>query len=337
MAERWNLKRLTRWDVLVVAALCLAVVLLEPMLAVRARQSAERRQCAANLAQIGKAMFAYAADYEGALPRAGGPTTVWGPTHNWVAPNRNAAFDLDAAGNGGRASISSSFYLLVKYYEVPTRAFVCRGDEGTTEFNLKKSVGDVPTFTLARAWDFGPPGESCKHYSYSYHLPYGPLALTTSRNPNLAVAADRNPYIKSPAAEAATLAAFKPDLPQFCGTEEQAREGNSRTHGLDGQNVLFLDGRVVFEKRAYCGVGSRSIDGDNIYLTSARPERGSPLGLSPYPGATQPRNEWDSILVQDPPAFGGVGSADAQQVTGIHKSVARPKPCLREVRMTGAR
>ena len=173
MAERWNLKRLTRWDVLVVAAICVALIFLGPMLTARARKGAERRRCAANLAQIGKMMFAYAGDYEGALPRAGGPTTAWGPTHNWVAPNRNAAFDLDAAGSGGRASISSSFYLLVKYYEVPTSAFVCRGDEGTTEFSLEKLVGVVPTFTLARAWDFGPPGESCKHCSYSYHMPYG--------------------------------------------------------------------------------------------------------------------------------------------------------------------
>jgi hypothetical protein len=88
VAEHWNLKRLTRWDVLVVAAICVAVVLLEPMLAARARKGAERKQCAANLGQIGKAKFAYAGDYDGALPRAGGPTTAWGPTHNWVARNR---------------------------------------------------------------------------------------------------------------------------------------------------------------------------------------------------------------------------------------------------------
>ena len=159
MAERWNVKRLTRWDVLVVAVICVALILLEPILAARARKGAERRLCAANLAQIGKAMFAYVGDYEGALPRAGGPTTVWGPTHNWVAPNRNAAFDLDPAGNGGRASISASFYLLVKYYEVPTSAFICRGDKGTTEFNLEKLVGVVPSFTLAR------PGTSARPVS----------------------------------------------------------------------------------------------------------------------------------------------------------------------------
>jgi hypothetical protein len=305
MAEHWNLKRLTRWDVLVVAAIGVTVVLLEPMLAARARKGAERKQRAANLARIGRAMFAYAGDYEGALPRAGGPTTGWGPTHNWVARNRNAAFDLDAAGNGGRASISASFYLLVKYYEVPTSAFICRGDSGTTAFSLEKLVGDVPSFTLARAWDFGPPGESCKHCSYSYHVPYGRFSLTTSRNANLAVAGDRNPFINSPAADGATLAAFKPDSPRFLGTDEQARCGNSRAHGLAGQNVLFLDGRVAFEKRAYCGVSDRYGDGDNIYLISVDPSGGSPFGIVPCAGATQPSNEQDSILVHDPPVFAG--------------------------------
>jgi hypothetical protein len=335
MAERWNLKRLTRLDVLVVAAICVALVLLEPMLAARARKGAKRRLCAANLAQIGKAMFAYAGDYDGALPRAGGPTTVWGPTHNWVAPNRNAAFDLDAAGNGGRASISASFYQLVKYYEVPTSAFVCRGDQGTTEFSLEKLVGVVPSFTLARAWDFGPPGESCKHCSYSYHMPYGLFPLTTSRNPNLAVAADRNPFINSPAADAVTLAAFKPDLPRFLGTDEQARCGNSRTHGLAGQNVLFLDGRVTFEKRAYCGMGDRYGDGDNIYLVSADPEEGSPFGIIPSAGATQPGNERDSILVHDPPVFGVVPSVHVQRSTDTRKSARPDKPHLHDVRAVG--
>jgi hypothetical protein len=335
MAERWNLKRLTRWDVLVVVAICVAVIVLEPMLGARARKGAERRLCAANLAHIGKVMLTYAGDYEGALPRAGGPTTAWGPTHNWVALNRNVAFGLDATGNGGRASISSSFYLLVKYYEVPTSAFVCRSDKGTTEFDLEKLVGDVPTFTLARAWDFGPPGESCKHCSYSYHLPYGPFALTTSRDPNLAVAADRNPYIESPAGNWSPLALFKPDLPQFRGTDDQARAGNSRTHGLEGQNVLFLDGRVMFEKRAYCGAGDAYMGRDNIYLMSGDPRGGSPLGIVPCPGASQPGNERDSILVHDPPVFPVIRSIEVQPSTETGKSAPPDKSYLPDVHAVG--
>jgi len=44
--------------------------------------------------------------------------------------------DLLLVIGGGRASISSCFYMLVKYMEMPTRVFVCGGDEGTTEFKL---------------------------------------------------------------------------------------------------------------------------------------------------------------------------------------------------------
>jgi hypothetical protein len=154
------------------------------------------------------------------------------------------------------------------------------------------------------------------------------LSVDDFRNPDLAVAADRNPYIKSPAADAATLAAFNPDLPQFCGTEEQARWGNSHTHGLEGQNVLFLDGRVTFEIRAYCGTGNAYMGRDNVYLISGDPRGASPLGIVPYPGATQPGNEGDSILVHDPPVFGPVLPVDPLSVRDPprfwHRRTGRP-------------
>jgi hypothetical protein len=303
MAERWNLKRLTRVDVLVAGAVCLLLVALVPMLLAKSREQSIRRLCAANLSQIGKTMLIYANDHEGALPRAGGPTTIWGPTPNWTAVGRYTAFDIHFSHGGGSATISSSFYLLVKYYEAPTRLFICRGNKGTTEFKLSDIFTDVITnFELADAWDFGPMSEAFKHCSYSYHIPYGPFALTTSRGLNLAVAADRNPFLSSPMADAALVGGFKPDLDMFRGTPEQASAGNAITHGRDGQNVLFLDGRVTFEKRSYCGVES-----DNIYLTSLDVQRGSPIGCVPLPRMAQPGNDHDSVLVHDPDVWGLAG------------------------------
>jgi hypothetical protein len=292
MAERWNLKRLTRVDVLAVGGICLLLIVLVPILLAKPRKQSIRRVCGANLAQIGKTMLVYANDYEGALPRAGGPTTMWGPTANWTAPDRYRAFGVAADGSGGTATISSSFYLLVKYYEAPTRLFVCRGDKGTTEFKLSDSLLGV-NFKLANAWDFGPMADAFKHSSDSYHIPYGSFALTTSRDPNLAVAADRNPWITSPMADAGQLTHFKRDTDAFCGTPEQAREGNTNTHGKDGQNVLFLDGRVTFEKRSFCGIRT-----DNIYLVASVPW-GAPIGFVPSP-QRNPLNEYDSVLVHDP-------------------------------------
>jgi hypothetical protein len=299
MTEQATGKRFTRVDTLIVVVIGLAVIVLAPALWSQAQKAADRKRCAANLAPMGKAMFLYAADYGGALPRAGGPTTTWGPTHNWVAPNRNTAFGLGADGSGGRATISSSFYLLVKYYEMPTKLFVCPSDKGTTEFSLRKLVGTVPHFTFARAWDFGPSGESFKHSSYAYHMPYGPFALTTSRDPNLAVAADGNPFLRSPGGSARAVANFRPDIDPYRGTVEQGRAGNAISHDLEGQNVLFLDQHVTFEKRAFCGVGK-----DNIYLISELSDQGCVTGSVPIPGGTAAVNERDSVLVHDPAAFG---------------------------------
>jgi hypothetical protein len=272
------------------------------------RQLAFRLTCGTNLSGIGKAMLLYANDYQDELPRAGGRTSTWGTVQDWTAANRYQAFGLAADGSNGRATISSCFYLLVKYTEVTPKSFVCKGDAGTTEFKLSDLPTALPSnFELIDAWDFGPMTESYKHCSYSYHMPFGLYALTVSSEPAFAVTADRNPFLKSPAAEAKTLAGFKPDLDAFKGTADQAKEGNSISHQLDGQNVMFLDTHVAFEKRAYC-----SIEDDNIYLISQDPTKGSPIGAVPVPPTVQPANRKDSVLVHDPGEFSPPGPPPRQ-------------------------
>jgi len=281
----------------VIAIIALLMGILMPALS-RVRQLAFRLTCGTNLSGIGKAMLLYSNDYEDELPRAGGRESQWGRVSNWMAADRYTAYGLGVNGSGGAASISSCFYLLVKYTEVTPKSFICKGDAGTSEFKLSSLTQAVPTnFELIDAWDFGPATESFEHCSYSYHMPFGLYALTVSSEPGFAVAADRNPFLKSPAAEAKTLAAFKPDLANFKGTQEQAKEGNAIAHQLEGQNVMFLDTHVEFEKRAYC-----SIEDDNIYLQSQFPDRGSPIG-NPPTVALQPANRKDSMLVHDPMEF----------------------------------
>jgi len=307
MAEQRSSRRLTRADVLVAAITCLLLILLVPVLFARPRERTVRRLCAANLAQIGKAMLVYAGEYEGALPRAGGPRTKWlGMPYSlaWKAPDRRIAFNVSSSGEGGQASISASLYLLVRYYQMPPRVFVCKGDLGTTEFKLSGRT-DIPSnFELDDAWDFGPPDDSFKHCSYAYHIPYNLYALSTSRDPNLAVAADRSPWFVSPAADPSIWENFRPDVGpngSRWGTSDQARIGNSPTHGKDGQNVLFLDGRVEFERRSYCGV-----DRDNVYSISSDTVHGDMTGVRPRGGAAcVPANKNDSVLVHDPDTFGG--------------------------------
>jgi prepilin-type N-terminal cleavage/methylation domain-containing protein len=287
----------------VIAIIALLMGILMPALA-RVRQLAFRMTCGTNLSGIGNAMLIYANDYEDELPRAGGRNSTWAGMPNataWKAVDRRLAFNVGTDGSGGTASISSCFYLLIKYSEVTPKSFICKGDAGTTEFKLSDRT-DVPTnFELIDAWDFGPPEESFKHCSYTYHVPFGLYALTTSNEPGFAVAADRNPWITSPASAAGIWADFRPDVPYTggaVGNSDQAKKGNAIAHQMDGQNVLFLDSHVEFAKRAYC-----SIEDDNIYTVSNDTMgRGSVYGtgLTPTGTACVPANRKDSVLVHDP-------------------------------------
>ncbi len=272
----------------VIAIIALLMGILMPALA-RVRQIAFRLICGTNLSGIGKAMLIYSNDYDDEFPRAGGRDSVWSfGIPNWLAESRFAAYGLGADGSGGSASITSSFYLLVKYAEVTPKSFICKGDSGTTEF--KPTDYGAGNRELIDLWDFGPQGSSNEHCSYAYHMPYGLYALTTSSEPGMAVAADRNPWMDSPAAEGKTAdiyALFNPD-----GGKEFVNHGNAIAHQEDGQNVLFMDAHVGFEKQSFC-----AINDDNIYTfwdgTDIR------KGGIPIPGTSEPMDRLDSFLVHD--------------------------------------
>ncbi len=253
----------------------------------RAREISFRMVCGRNLSGIGKAMLIYSNDYDDEMPRAGGRRSVWtNGIRSWTANNRFLAYGLQANGSGGQASISSCFYLLVKYLEVTPKSFVCHGDTGVTDFTLAEY--GVSGRYLIDLWDFGP--NPTEHCSYAYHMPFGLYALTMSSEPGMAVAADRNPWIESPVAgakEISLLTRYQPG-----GGKEAVNIGNAIAHREDGQNVLFMDSHVGFEKRPFC-----AINDDNIYTywDGGDIRRG---GL-PIPGASEPRDRLDSFLVHD--------------------------------------
>jgi len=280
-----NKKGFTLVELLVVIAIiALLMGILMPALA-KVRQIAYRMVCGTNLSGIGKAMMMYSNDYEEEFPRAGGRNSVWGLSINdWQANNRIAAYGLNADGSGGKANITSSFYLLVKYTEVTPKSFICKGDSGTTEF--KPADYGAGNKDLIDLWDFG--NEPDRHCSYSYHMPYSLYALTTSGEPGMAVAADRNPWMKSPAAGPKTSQQYSMFNPT--GGREAIKVGNAITHQEDGQNVLFLDTHVSFEKRSFCGIND-----DNIYTfwDGGDIRKG---GL-PVVGTTEPKSRQDSFLV----------------------------------------
>ncbi|MDI6448877.1 type II secretion system protein [Anaerobaca lacustris] len=281
----------------VIAIIALLMGILMPALA-RVRQLAFRMVCGTNLAGIGKAMLIYANDYDDELPRAGGRLSQWDGPVIWNANNRYTAYGVSQSdGSGGKATITSCFFLLVKYAEVTPKSFVCKGDTGTNEWQLAQETTVTTGFEMIDAWDFGAtPRDNC---SYSYHLPFGQYALTTSSEPGLAVASERNPWLPSPAGAAGVFGDFMPDVRPFTGTTETALKGNAASHQGEGQNVLFLDAHVEFARRAFC-----SLEDDNIFTRSRNATTGDPLGTMPaYSTTFAPMNRKDSLLVHDPDAF----------------------------------
>lgn len=262
--------------------------------------TAYRMVCGTNLVRIGKAMLIYANDHEDRLPQAGGSSSQWtGRVADWAAPTRQDAYGVSPDGTGGHVSVSASLYLLVKYAEVTPKLFLCGAgsrktrEKGVTEFKRGLYRVANPRAELTDFWDFGP--NPTKHCSYAYQMVYGASRLTTSLPPGLAIAADRNPWMDSPSVKAANFSGFQPEIAPYNGTSEQAKRGNTFRHEGEGQNVLFLDCHVDFEKRPHCG-----LDDDNIYTSWDGQDKAR--GVPPKLGSI-PADARDSLLVNDPVAM----------------------------------
>jgi prepilin-type N-terminal cleavage/methylation domain-containing protein len=280
----------------VIAIIALLMGILMPALS-RARQIAFRVLCGTNLSGIGKAMMVYSTDYEGELPRAGRAASTWNTSPiRWSAPDRDYAYGSANPRMGNQINITSSFYLLVKYAQVTPKSFICKGDSAAKEF--KPADYGAGHMELIDLWDFGPDPQT--HCSYSYHMPYlaggFSYALTTSSEPGMAVAADRNPFQTSPGnSTPKNPKSYPPD-----GSRDQIRKlGNALQHQEDGQNVLFLDVHVLFEKRPSCGIND-----DNIYTFWDGGDIRQ--GGQPNPPGTGPASRQDAFLVTD--GAGGSGT-----------------------------
>jgi len=265
----------------------------------RSRQTAVRLVCETNLTGIGKAMVVYAAEnVVGDFPVAGGVGANWVASPDRAICQFDAVLESDAFGYDhsipirGNATITSSFFLLIKYSKVTPNIFVCKGDVAQV-FKLRDQRTRERDIHVL--WDFGNgspmPGGASVPYpggycSYSYQMPYSVnadpedvtnYAVTDRTSPAMPICADRNPYLDSK---------IDPGDPLW--------NGNSAAHERKGQNVLYKDGSVTFEKSVTVGIG-----GDNIY-TYGDPGTGGgdPNGTPPASnGDGFPAGEKDAYLV----------------------------------------
>lgn len=242
----------------------------------RSRQLAYRLLCATNLRSIGSTMAVFADDNEGQYPRAGGAGAVWsdaGHITQWCGPG--AGPSEQAAFNDGTATITSCFFLLVKYDYMGVKQFYCRGDEGAGIFRADEAQLRYP---LSAAWDFGTgtrvgkkggtgvwPGECV---SYSYHMPFNidvempGFPIWAASRQDSPLCADRNPFLD--------VYAGSPDI-----------AANTLAHQGKGQNVLYKAGRVVFEQTPRVGLNADNIwtHGGHDYLGGGDPNGTPPVDV----------------------------------------------------------
>jgi type II secretory pathway pseudopilin PulG len=240
------------------------------------KRTAQRVVCGSNLAGIGKAMLLYANDYGGDYPRAGGAGGMWaedGEIAAWAAQDGRQYGSPPCT-----VTITSSLYLLVKFEDVTPAQFVCKGDAGTKEFKLSEapSLDSAVIDNITDVWDFGSATKSPtsnlwpgQYNSYAYHDPYDPSTGTGSSfplgsysNPASPVCADRNPYLDKNAViylEGKIPGETAPTCNATDGYRDPDKTGNSAAHEREGQNILFNDTHVKFERFPNVGISKDNI------------------------------------------------------------------------------
>jgi prepilin-type N-terminal cleavage/methylation domain-containing protein len=321
----------------VIAIIALLMGILMPALA-KVKQLAARMVCGSHLSGIGKAMLVYSNDHKQEYPRSGWAQTKWnirliGGTLGWKGKTREEAYGLPTSTQTD-ATITSCFYLLVKYTDVTVKHFMCKGDYGVEPFDMHE-LREAGLTDYTEAWDFGRTGTAGEgvspaiHCSYSYHLPFvAPtqiggvwrdisFAVQPSSDPSSPLCADLNPYLDRGATGQVSLDDIgyldNPDFGVVAywdpveGYKDPDRTANASSHQREGQNVLYNDGHVRFESTPNVG-----IERDNIWkywsVTSNPSKEEKELGIvgiagvgnPEYPSnAYAPKSEADAFLVNE--------------------------------------
>ena len=249
----------------VVAIIALLISILLPSLS-RARELSKRTVCAANLRGIGQAMYIYAQDDPQVFPAIA-------QTYTSTSSNLHLFFPQDrttAPSTTGIPSPTVDMWAVVRANNTTPKQFICPSTTDTAD----------PAQDTTAYYDFASAGSSMPgagiHLSYAYQYQHHPnrRVIGTSSEPTFPFMADGNPYIKGGITSGITLA----------NDRAGPGRGNSNNHtNREGQNILFQDSHVSFEKGPDVGLSGRvssqvvrvSRGRDNCYST----HQGDPMAI----------------------------------------------------------
>ncbi len=258
----------------VIAIIALLISILLPSLS-RARELSKRTVCAANLRGIGQAMYIYAQDDPQVFPAVAGEPTSPGQMELFNPQNRSME-----PSTTGIPSPTVDMWTVIRSNNSTPKQFNC---PSTTD--VPDPAQDTTVY-----YDFLGPGNLS--YAYMYQHDPNRQIIGPASEPTFPFMADSNPYIKG-----------KITTP-IQNDRLSAARGNSTNHtNREGENVLYVDSHVLFEKGPDVGLSGKtsipqvSKGRDNIYTWTTLTSFVDPGVAAPTAQLCNPGSRSDACLV----------------------------------------
>ena len=261
----------------------------------RAREMDRRTRCARNLANFAISLREYAKVNNYLLP-----SVIYDAQ---IKPNGYTAFsapdDPNPFAPGSKVAsndVTASLFLLMRdgYIsdgrEIGLSLYICPSG-GDYSDRLTDASGRQAS--VDRRSNFRSP----QNLSYGYCSPFSSAAKfrmnTDWLDPTFAVMADKSPGVGGSNEDVTGPAFNAPPL--------EMSKANSNNHDKAGQNVLYGDGHVSFERTPYCGYRDKNTQPDNIFTASGVGPTTLPASFVPAKGffgrKYAPSNWGDSYIV----------------------------------------
>jgi hypothetical protein len=278
-------KSLTLTETIVVVFISVFIILLLPNF--HSHHSPRRGVCASNLKQIFTSMYTYGQDYNGAFPQVMPGEIIIGEDKavKNLKPGlpENPFKDFPAGANH---SVSENLWLLCRGEFSQSEIFICpNAPEAGSRIDLKDGAGAGVECFVNFPWR-----DSGVTISYSFIQPWSRFGDTAKGSWDM-WSADTDPRLVLGAdANNGRQPDYKGKNNQL-SFEEMKEKVNSTNHEGDGQNVMWGDGHVTFDKSSYAGINR-----DNIYTAVPESFTGE-SGNTPGFLNVRPKNITDSVLI----------------------------------------